>query len=62
MKKISTVASAAALAVASLSASAWWAAPYGPYGMTEEQQKAIQAQQQAMIEQQIGRASCRERV
>jgi len=52
MMKIATLASVAALAAASMSASAWWTAPYGPCGMTEDQQKAMQEQHQAMIEQQ----------
>ena len=54
MKKIATLASAAALTAASMTVSAWWGAPYGPYGLTEDQQKAMQEQQQI-----IGRQEAR---
>jgi hypothetical protein len=51
MKKIATFASAAALSVASLSANAWRGTPYGPCGMTKEQQQAMMEQQAKVIEQ-----------
>ena len=51
MKKIATVASATALGVASLSAGAWWTAPYAPYGLSAEQQKAMMEQQSKAMEQ-----------
>ncbi len=50
MNKIATVASAAALAAVSMSASAWWANPYQPC-MTDEQKQAMAEQQQAMMAQ-----------
>lgn len=51
MKKILTLASAAALATASLSAGAWWGGPCGPYGMTQDQQRALAQQQTKAMEQ-----------
>lgn len=51
MKKIATIASVAALAVASASASAWWGAPYGSYSMSEDQRQAMLKQQTKAMEQ-----------
>jgi len=53
MKKIATLASATALAVVSVSADAWWGAPYGPYGVSEEQQQALMKQQIQAREQMV---------
>jgi hypothetical protein len=51
MKKIATLASAVALCTVSVSASAWWGAPYGVYGLTEDQQRAMAEQQTKAMEQ-----------
>ena len=51
MKKIATLASAVALTAVSVSASAWWGAPYGVYGLTEDQQRAMAEQQTKAMEQ-----------
>lgn len=50
MKKILTLASAVALAAASVSASAWWGGPCTPYGMTQDQQQALAQQQTKAME------------
>jgi hypothetical protein len=51
MKKIATLASAVALTAVSVSASAWWGAPYSVYGLTEDQQRAMAEQQTKAMEQ-----------
>ena len=51
MNKIATVASAAALAAVSMTASAWWANPYQTC-LTEEQKQAMAEQHKAAVEQQ----------
>ncbi|NEV62906.1 hypothetical protein [Thiorhodococcus minor] len=52
MSKMIKAASAIALAAATSSVFAWYAAPYQPPVMTQEQQQAMVEQQQAFMEQQ----------
>lgn len=51
MTKLIQAASAIALAAATTTAFAWYAAPYQPVAPTPEQHKALVEQQQAMMEQ-----------
>ena len=51
MKTILTLASVTALAAASMSATAWWAAPYAYPALTAEQQQAMVEQQTKAMEQ-----------
>jgi len=50
MKKILTLASAAALAAVSVSAGAWWGVPCIPQGLTQDQQQAMAQQQTKAME------------